>query len=105
MDRRTYAYQRGDIGSDFAKLVTQPWIACPMFISVFPPGKSGFRATESEFALVQDHWNDYSFQTMYHLYCVGRDSAPDRIGSVKILRRGQTKQHPLQVTNSFDSLG
>ncbi|MBL3571571.1 hypothetical protein BV509_01150 [Rhodovulum sulfidophilum] len=63
--------------------------------TVSPPSRN----EPSEFSgivLQQDNWNDYSFQTLYHLYV----SVPDftgRIGQVKILRRGQTASDPLQL--------
>lgn len=47
-------------------------------------------------ALQQDNWNDYSFQTLYHLY-VAVPAFTGRIGQVKILRRGQTSADALQL--------
>lgn len=60
---------------------------------------SGSRAEPSSFAgvaLQQDNWNDYSFQTLYHLY-VAVPAFTGRIGQVKILRRGQTSADTLQL--------
>lgn len=62
--------------------------------------------------LKQDNWNDFSFQTLYHLY-VFADEFSGNIGPVKILRRGQTQadtiQLPLgrleQLSNDYCSLG
>lgn len=47
-------------------------------------------------ALVRDRFNDFNFQTLYHLFL----STPEfsgRIGEVKILRRGQTAADGLQL--------
>lgn len=46
--------------------------------------------------LQQDNWNDYNFQTLYHLY-VFADAFSGRIGPVKILRRGQTAADTIQL--------
>lgn len=46
--------------------------------------------------LKQDNWNDFSFQTQYHLYLAVPEFV-GRIGTVKILKRGQTSVDPLQL--------
>lgn len=46
--------------------------------------------------LQQDNWNDFGFQTLYHLY-VFSDAFSGRIGSVKILKRGQTEADTIQL--------
>lgn len=61
------------------------------------------------FYLRQDNWNDYSFQTQYHLLLSGAyssDGEPISIGDVKILKRGQlsTDTHLLTV-GDFERLG
>ncbi|MCF2491132.1 AAA family ATPase [Dyadobacter sp. CY347] len=56
------------------------------------------------FVLHQDEWNDFSFQTQYHLYFKGSDDEVVLIGAVKILRKGQTKVDGLQIQNDFDAL-
>ena len=59
----------------------------------------GSRAEPSNFtgvALQQDSWNDYSFQTLYHLY-VSAPAFTGRVGPVKILRREQTAPDTLQL--------
>ena len=62
-----------------------------MPITIFPPKRETPRQLGSTFALQQDNWNDYSFQTLYHLYYQPDNSeAATLIGPVKILRRGQT---------------
>lgn len=63
--------------------------------SVFPASRS----EPSDFsgaALQQDAWNDFSFQTQYHLY-VDIPEFSGRIGTVKILKRGQTSSDTLQL--------
>lgn len=58
--------------------------------------------------LEQDMWNDYSFQTQYHLsyHAATPDGNVDArlIGAVKILRRGQTSADGLQLNEDFPSL-
>jgi ABC-type branched-subunit amino acid transport system ATPase component len=46
--------------------------------------------------LQQDNWNDFGFQTLYHLYLFISDFE-GRIGPVKILRRGQTPADMIQL--------
>ena len=53
---------------------------------------SGF----SGIVLQQDEWNDFGFQTQYHLY-VATPEFNGRVGAVKILRRGQTSKDPLML--------
>jgi energy-coupling factor transporter ATP-binding protein EcfA2 len=63
--------------------------------SVLPPS----RTEPSEFigaALQQDRWDDFGFNTQYHLY-INIPEFNGRIGPVKILRRGQTSKEPLQL--------
>ncbi|MBN9987144.1 AAA family ATPase [Rhizobium laguerreae] len=77
-----------------------------MVISVSVPNRSGMSAFPTTFALQQDNWNDYNFQTLYHLYynSGGAAAPPTLIGGVKILRRGQTKLDGLQVSQAFERL-
>lgn len=60
------------------------------------------------FALEQDNWNDYSFQTLYHLSYYHMDSSgrveQNLIGQVKILKQGQTTQDSLLLTSDFEQL-
>jgi ABC-type cobalamin/Fe3+-siderophores transport system ATPase subunit len=67
-------------------------------VSVDPPG----------FVLEQDNWNDYSFQTQYHLsfHSAKPDGTVEKtlIGPVKILRSGQTSADGLQIKADFGSL-
>ena len=85
-----------------------------MFIKVLPA--KGTVKNDATFSLVQDNWNDYSFQTLYQLYLsseLTEDDEPMYIGSVKILKKGQTDDDGLQLelgeleslTDQFCSLG
>jgi energy-coupling factor transporter ATP-binding protein EcfA2 len=78
-----------------------------MVVSVFPPKRGDVPPFETPFALQQDNWNDYSFQTLYHLYRRQSEpgAAPTLIGPVKILRRGQTKADGIQIQQPFEHLG
>lgn len=77
-----------------------------MQFSLHSPAKEHLKAFDTKFALQQDNWNDYSFQTLYHLYYNnGLEGEVTFIGSIKILKRGQTQKDPLLITQSFDSLG
>lgn len=75
-------------------------------VSIFPPSRGDLPPFDTSFALQQDNWNDYSFQTLYHLYRRQLDPAasPTLIGPVKILRRGQTRQDGIQLQQSFERL-
>lgn len=77
-----------------------------MRVSVFPPRRGNVPSFDTPFALQQDNWNDYSFQTLYHLYRrpATSDSAHSLIGPVKILRRGQTAADGIQITQPFERL-
>lgn len=75
-----------------------------MRISIFPHSPGDPPAFETTFALQQDNWNDYSFQTLYHLYHRSADQTQTLIGPVKILRRGQTKTDTFQITEPFETL-
>lgn len=62
----------------------------------------------SALVLTQDNWNDYAFQTLYHLSSVSKEGGTREeavIGPVKILRRGQTEKDGLLVTSDFTELG
>ena len=73
-------------------------------ITVFPPSRSDPPKFDG-LALQQDDWNDHSFQTQYHLY-VATSEFIGLIGTVKILKRGQTKADPLQLkTGPLEPLG
>ncbi|MGA0564827.1 AAA family ATPase [Ancylobacter sp. VNQ12] len=76
-----------------------------MVVSVLPPNRKGVDAFSTKFALQQDNWDDFSFKTLYHLYHQAGGKAPLLIGSVKILRLGQRKGEPIQITEPFEALG
>jgi ABC-type cobalamin/Fe3+-siderophores transport system ATPase subunit len=74
---------------------------------VVPPRTKQPTAAPPAFVLEQDNWNDYSFQTQYHLsYHAPAPTGSDvtLIGPVKILRKGQTKADGLLVNTGFTSL-
>ncbi|RWO40226.1 AAA family ATPase [Mesorhizobium sp.] len=75
-----------------------------MVVSVLAPSRQGVQAFPTKFALQQDRWNDYSFVTLYHLYHQEEGQSPTLIGPVKILRRGQTEQDGIQITEAFEQL-
>ncbi len=89
-----------------------------MFIEVINWSKNKLSKSEPKatFYLERDNWNDYNFQTLYHLHLSGNqtdDGEPIYIGSVKILKKGQTKLDSLiletgpieSLDSSFCSLG
>ena len=65
-----------------------------MAISIFPPARRHIRRIESKFALQhsRDRWNDYSFQTQYHLYYHHPEEDAVFVGTLCILRLGQTPE-------------
>jgi ABC-type lipoprotein export system ATPase subunit len=78
-----------------------------MLFQVVAPGARAGAGNLSGFVLAQDRWNDYSFQTLYHLsyYSVKRGKREENvIGPVKILKRGQTESDGLLVTRDFQKL-
>ncbi|MGM9516187.1 AAA family ATPase [Roseateles sp. DB2] len=75
---------------------------------VFPPRTHISAANAPTFVLRQDNWNDYSFQTLYHLsHFSDKDGVREEtvIGPVKILRKGQTKSDGLLISSNFEQLG
>ena len=78
-----------------------------MAVAIFPPKRGEIQRLDTPFALQQDNWNDYSFQTLYHLYHRQQQPGerPTLIGPVKILRRGQTPADGIQIQQTFDRLG
>lgn len=62
---------------------------------VFPPSRDDPQSFQG-IALQQDRWNDFNFLTQYHLY-VALPEFTGRVGTVKILRRGQTDRDGLQL--------
>lgn len=78
-----------------------------MLFTILPPGRVPQADFQTRFALQQDHWNDFSFQTLYHLYFKNdlNSRSPTLLGSVKILKRGQTAADPILLKDPFDTLG
>lgn len=74
-----------------------------MKFRVLPPTKKVPVGSKAGLYLVQDNWNDYGFQTQYHLYLIS-ESKETYIGALKVLRRGQTGAHRLQIAGDFDQL-
>ena len=78
-----------------------------MVFHVVAPGARIDANTASGFVLAQDNWNDYSFQTLYHLsYFTENEGKREEsvIGSVKILKLGQTTSDGILVQNDFQKL-
>ena len=77
-----------------------------MEFQVLPPRTSPDYKKEEKFALIQNNWNDFSFETQYSLIYLGppHDRAHNLIGTVKILKKGQTSSDPLQLHNDFNYL-
>ena len=78
-----------------------------IFFQVVTPGARAGASKSSGFVLAQDRWNDYSFQTLYHLsYYSERKGKREEsvIGPVKILKRGQTESDGLLVQKDFQKL-
>lgn len=74
------------------------------FYVIAPRGNITAKSYPS-FALRQDNWNDYRFQTQYQLYYLADPaSEPVFIDSVKILKKGQTAEDGLLITDDFVSL-
>jgi hypothetical protein len=63
------------------------------------------KSIESPFALKQDNWNDFGFQTLYQLYYNTPGEDATLIGGVKILKKDQTDHDGLQITEPFDAMG
>lgn len=74
-----------------------------MVFHVLQPTRTIPKQSETTLYLVQDNWNDYSFQTLYHLY-LSNSEGTTNLGSVKILKRGQTKADSLLISKDFDTL-
>lgn len=72
-----------------------------MIIRVVPvKSKNKMNEKEVFIYLLRDDWNDFSFQTLYHLFLSGhyaKNGEPLRFGEVKILRKGQTKEDGIQL--------
>ncbi|MGN2412365.1 AAA family ATPase [Pseudomonas syringae] len=65
--------------------------------------KQDIYARSNYFFLLIDNWNDFLFRTQYHLYYV-TTKKEIFIGTVKILKQGQTADGKLRLTEDFVSL-
>ncbi len=77
------------------------------FFKVVPPGTRLDASKAADWVLAQDNWNDYSFQTLYHLsHFTRKDGKREEsvIGPVKILRRGQSQSDSILVQDDFNRL-
>lgn len=62
-------------------------------------------STPNSAYLIWDSWNDYSYQTLYHLRYVDHDGLSHKIGDVKIAYLGQGKGgHSLEMDETFSTL-
>lgn len=75
-----------------------------MRFKVVEPRRTIAHTAQPTFVLAQDNWNDFDFQTLYHLHFVSAKESVN-IGAVKILKKGQTAKDGLQITEDFDDLG
>lgn len=77
-----------------------------MEIDVAPPSSNRLKRMTGKFSLQQDDWNDYSFRTLYHLHYKHGEQPTDVtfIGSVKILKLGQSTKDNLLLQEPFTEL-
>jgi len=77
-----------------------------MPIDVKPPSRLLLKRLATRFALQRDDWNDYSFQTLYHLYYRHGTVKTNvmYVGPVKILKRGQTTEDKQLIQEPFSKL-
>jgi energy-coupling factor transporter ATP-binding protein EcfA2 len=79
----------------------------PIQFHVVKPRARVDATTAPEFVLTQDNWNDYSFQTLYHLARFEfKDGKREEtvIGRVKILKRGQSTGDGILIQSDFERL-
>ncbi|HEL4846211.1 MULTISPECIES: AAA family ATPase [Stenotrophomonas] len=79
-----------------------------IYFSVVAPGTRTDASSASDWVLAQDNWNDYSYQTLYHLshFSIKDGKRQESvIGPVKILKRGQTQSDGILVRENFPELG
>ncbi|MBW3499925.1 AAA family ATPase [Janthinobacterium sp. NKUCC08_JDC] len=75
----------------------------PIFFNV-TPARTKISIAGPGFVLEQDNWNDHHFMTQYILSYQNEEKNTIHIGSVKILKRGQTKNDGLQISLNFEEL-
>lgn len=78
-----------------------------MLIYISPTSSRRLKQIESKFVLQLDNWNDYGFNTLYHLHYKHGDNPTDvtYVGALKILKFGQTEADYSLVTEPFNDLG
>jgi predicted ATPase len=81
----------------------QKAIRCIMLFHVLKPTRTIPKQQSPTFLLVQDSWNDYSYMTLYHLYFADSETTTN-IGSIKILKKGQSKSDGLLIQDNFERL-
>ncbi len=80
----------------------------PISFHVIPPRTRIDAATAPDLVLAQDNWNDYSFQTLYHLTHIAPKNGKREeslIGPVKILKKGQTQSDGILIQSDISELG
>ncbi|MCF1448934.1 AAA family ATPase [Agrobacterium vitis] len=76
-----------------------------MKFDIYPNSKNSLTSINDQFALQQDNWDDYDFKTTYGLYYQSLNGGDLLyVGGVKILKRGQQKREPLQISAPFEQL-
>lgn len=77
-----------------------------MIFQVLPPRTEPNYNSTYKFALIQNSWNDYSYETQYSLVYLGppEKRSHNLIGTVKILKKGQKSADTLQITQDFNFL-
>jgi|SRR5471030_158170 len=77
-----------------------------MPILIYQNSSRRLKSIDAKFALQIDDWDDYSFRTTYHLHYKHGKSSTDVtfIGTVKILKLGQTIKDYSLVTEPFETL-
>jgi predicted ATPase len=78
-----------------------------MIVEVASPSSKRLKQMSEKFALQRDDWNDYSFNTLYHLHYKHGSEPTDVtfIGSVKILKQGQSPKDGSLIQKPFTALG
>lgn len=77
-----------------------------MLFSIHRASRYFIKNIDTKYALQQDDWNDYGFQTAYRLYFrdEGSDNPVIYLGSVKILRKNQASSDPILIREPFNQL-
>lgn len=76
-----------------------------MKFDIYPPSRNNLDSITGQLGLQQDNWDDYDFKTTYGLYYQPSKSVDLLyVGGVKILRLGQKRLEPIQITKAFERL-